>query len=252
MRIDNYTNSMGARAFVDSIIKFGANTTVGLTWEDIWQVDAAYTFLSSPGTLYMASDDNTNDLGLEVTIEGLDSNWLPVTLVQTLHAATSQTPVLVSTTEIIRVNRAYTSDSTETTGDVYIAREDGGTWVSGIPGTLTNTLAYISAEDQQTKQVIYSVSSKEREALWVWWAKTVSATTIRTRLRIREFGGVFRTRSNDQTTQNVRAGRDYVFPIRLPPRTDVLIQAEATSGSANVLAELDISKMDGVYTERDS
>lgn len=243
MRIDNYKNSYAAAAFLESNRKFGSNAGVATSWENIWELAANYTFLSTAGTLYMASTDNTNDLDLEITIEALDANWLPITLVVNLDGTGSQTPVLVSATTVMRVNRAYVSDPTAITGNVYIAREDAGTWVTGIPGTLTNTLAYVPASDQITLQCVYSTQGEDTEKLWEWESTTASAQATNVRIQIRYDGGTFITISKG-VINNSQIIKRWTFPWDLPPKTDVIVQAQAQAATSDVTAEFTTSKVE--------
>jgi hypothetical protein len=227
-----------------AVQKFGENTAVGTgAYENVWIPAALYTFLSSAGTMYMASTDDTNDKDLEITIEGLDANWVEQTIVENLDATASRTPVLVGSSAItwIRVNRAYVSGDTAITGNVNIAREDAGTWSGGAPGTATNIKAYIPAPHQQTMQTVYSTPADTTHRLWTWYASERSGNVTDFSLQIRSFGKVFRTRST-KVLDNFVDNREWRFPIRVFQKSDIMVMVQAQASPSSVVSEFELSR----------
>ena len=59
--------------------------------EDVWSFGGLYTFISSPVPLFISSSNNADNQ--EITISGLDENWLPQTQVITLTGQTKSPAV---------------------------------------------------------------------------------------------------------------------------------------------------------------
>ena len=57
------------------IQKFGLNTSVGSSFETIWDGDNVYTYPSSAGTATATSSNTGSDNDGTVEIQGLDSNY---------------------------------------------------------------------------------------------------------------------------------------------------------------------------------
>ncbi len=119
--------SSGMVLNADHINKFGRNPNIGGTPETIWQQGGLYTFLTSPSTVFVSSDDaddNPTGNGAQtVTIQGLDENYNQIEVTQPVNN-------LVGTTEFLRINRAFvaTAGSTGTNeGNVRISTAAGGT-----------------------------------------------------------------------------------------------------------------------------
>ena len=71
--------------------KFGRNTSVGTTLEDIWDVSANISFLTSAETILVQSSGNDNGASSTgartVTIEGLDNDWNEISETITTNAS---------------------------------------------------------------------------------------------------------------------------------------------------------------------
>lgn len=108
------------------------------------------TFPTSAATLYMASDDNADTA--EVTVEYLDSSGELQTVTADLNG---NTPVNLGVTGLDS-NRAYLSGDNQTAaGNIYITNDSAFT--SGVPDTLSSTLAFIPAGYGHTQQCLYQV-----------------------------------------------------------------------------------------------
>lgn len=224
--------SDGVTLKTDFIHKFGRNPSVGGAPETIWQHGGLYTYLSSPSTVFVSSndaDDNPTGNGAQtVTILGLDANYNPIEATQPVNN-------LVGTTEFLRVFRAFvaTAGSTGTNeGNILIstAASGGGTILADI-GTIGVGTTYGLG---QTQLSLYTVPAHCTGFLTRWnvgvgaYNDAVTAT-LYTR-EIEGVAGAFRTRD----IMDVPGGfhtRDYEIPIKLPPKTDIEIRAIASTGS---------------------
>ena len=244
-RIESYNNAEAAKALTANEQKFGSNAGIGTSFEDIWEIAADYNFLSTAATLYIGSS-NAGDTAVTVTVEGLDVNWdyqsVEVALDATDPQADQVTVVSAGGSETwIRVNRAWVSGATGAIGNIYIADEVPGTWgAGGLPGTIGNTVAYISIADQQTMQSVYSQPRDQVGSLVSWEVSNTTAQAAEAKIEIREFGGVFRTKSSvigiaNDTFQKVW----YTYP-KLFPKCDVKIAAKSDAATADFTGEFDI------------
>ena len=99
---------------LSGVHKFGYNSAVGTAYETIWDAGGTYAFPSAAGTVTVTSASGATDSGVEVTLEGLDENYAEQSETVTLNASGTFT----TTTEYLRLHRAYVSGSTATTGDI--------------------------------------------------------------------------------------------------------------------------------------
>jgi hypothetical protein len=244
-RIERYENAEAAKALTANEQKFGSNVGIGTSFEDIWEIQADYNFLSTAATLYMGSS-SASDTAVTVTVEGLDANWdyqkIEVALDATDPQADQVAVITASGSETwIRVNRAWVSGVTAAVGNIYIADEVPGTWgAGGLPGTIGNTVAYIPIADQQTMQAVYSMPRNQVGALVSWQVSNSTAQSSQAKIEVREFGGVFRTKSTvigiaNETFQKVW----YTYP-KLFPKCDIKIAAKADAATADFTGEFDI------------
>ena len=243
-RIDAFLNSEAAKALAPSVQKFGSNAGVGTSFEEIWEIGAAYNFLSTAATLYIGSSDAL-DTAVSVTVEGLDANWdlqfIEVALDGTDPQADQVAVITAGGSETwIRVNRAYVSSSTAAVGNIYIADEVPGTWgAGGLPGTIGNTVAYIPIADQQTQQAVYSTPRNKTTAISSWEVSNTTAQSSAARLQVRLFGEVFRTRSNVIGIANETFKKEWSSYVRVPPKSDIQLQAQADAATADFIGEFD-------------
>jgi len=224
--------SQGSVLGASYIHKFGRNPNIGGTPETIWQQGGLYTYLTSPSTVFVSSDDNddnpTGNGARTVTIQGLDANYNEIEATQPVNN-------LVGTTEFLRVNRAFVASAGSTgtnEGDVQISTEasGGGTVLADI-GTIGTGTTYGLG---QTMLGLYTIPSHCNGYLTRWnvgvGTYNSSATaTLYTRIYDPN-NGAFRARD----IMDVPGGfhtRDYEIPFFLPARTDVEIRAIASTGS---------------------
>lgn len=140
---------------------FGDNHAVGTTKEDIWRSGGLYNWIGTATQLKVSSssaqDAAAGTGAWSLTIEGLDSNWAPLTETVTL---TGQTQVTTSGA-FKRVNRIYMSGGSTKVGSggvnagaVYAYT---GTATAGTPNDLTKVYAKIEASEGSSTRAIYSV-----------------------------------------------------------------------------------------------
>jgi len=228
----NYTGlaiAQGGIAGYSSMNKFGENPDIdtGTDPEDIWDYGGTYTFSTTADITQISSSDNGDNQ--EITVIGLNSSWEEVTQTKDL---TGQTAATLGTA-LVRVYRAYNSDSTEFDGDVYITTTGAGL-SSGVPTTANTVRAMIRPEHQQTLMCIYTVPA-DRTAYftsgYVSFSKGKKDATADFAWKARGFGGVFQTKSKIGVSAAGSSAWSYNYgvPVTLPAKTDVKITCEEVS-----------------------
>ena len=101
----------------------------------VWDGDGDVTFLTSAVELFITSS-NTGDTDQTVTVNGVDTNWLPLT---TTAALNGQTEVSVGT--FLHVQKVTITAGSINAGDLYLAPTTART--GGVPNDLTLVLSKI-------------------------------------------------------------------------------------------------------------
>jgi len=216
----------------DFIHKFGRNPNVGGAPETIWMQGGIYSYLTSPSTVYVTSNDAADAAAgtgaRSVTVQGLDVNYQEVE--ETLTVGGS-----VSTVEFLRVFRAFVVDSgSEGTnvGDVKVTTGAGGsgTVLADIGTIGTGTTFGLG----QSQLALYTIPAHCTGYLITWnvgIGAYNSTATVSLYTRVFDTGyESFRTRD----IMDVPGGfhtRNYNVPIKIPARTDIEVRAIASTGS---------------------
>jgi hypothetical protein len=219
-----------SRGLIDGhkrVFKFGYNGLIQNVEETIWDVGGLYTYPSSAVTMTATSSSGATDSGIEVTIQGVDTNYAELSETVTLDAAGTAT----TTGSFLRVYRAFVSGSTASAGNITIA--NGGT-----------TYAYVSAADQQTLMALWTVPAGYTAYLFQLdtTAFTVQNNKVATiRMLTRELNGVFRTQNKFDLFEG-SYHQDITCPQPIPEKTDIEFRAIADSSNADlrVAATFDI------------
>ena len=192
-----------------AINKFGHSSTVGSTFQTVWDGNNVYPWPSSAGTLTIASDSGSDNNAV-VTVEGLDSDWNLQSEELTITGA-------VGTKSFIRIYRAYVK--TPGTGQT--------TNVGNISITHTTVVrAKIIADAGQTLMAIYSVPAGYTAYILKFQGSMAKQKECQFRGRFRLFGGAFRT-GGQWGSFGVPVTYDYPVPLTFPAKTDFEIQVLA-------------------------
>lgn len=147
-----------------------AATSTSANTSALWEYDSIKpALLTSASQLKVSSSDAAD--AAQVKIEGLDSNWEYLSETVTL---TGQSQV-TTTNSFLRVNRAYTVDSGQQDGVVYIYT--GGA-SSGVPSTPANTLERINANKGVSRTARWSVEAGHKAQIVKFGGHTTSANNI--------------------------------------------------------------------------
>lgn len=191
-----------------SIDKFGLNSSVGGSYETIWDGGATYAYPGSAVAMTVTSAGGSTDEDVEVTVVGLDTNYDQVTQTVTLDASGTAT-----TTALLRVFRAFTASEQLATGTVTIS-------ASAV------TYAQYSVDFQQTLMAVYTIPRGKTGYLLSANLSSTKEKDITGKLMMREFGGALRTKGL-VLTPGQPFQRTWSIPQQIPARTDIEIRAKA-------------------------
>jgi len=222
------------------IHKFGRNPSIGGAPETVWMNGGIYTYLTSPSTVYVSSDNGNDAAGgtgaRTVTVQGLDVNYNSVE--ETLTVGGS-----VSTVEFLRVFRAFVVEAGSVgtnIGNVLVSTGAGG------GGTVLADIGTIGTGSTfglgQTQLSLYTIPANCTGYLTTWnvgIGAYNSSATVSLYTRVYDNGNLgFRTRD----IMDVPGGyhtRNYDIPIHIPAKTDIEVRAIASTGTT-VSASFDL------------
>ncbi len=218
----------------EAVHKFGRNEEIdtGTDPEDVWTYGGVYTYNDTPSIQYISSS-NALDIGMEITVEGLDENYEQQSVTVLLNG---QAQTQIGTGELfVRVFRAFTSGPIAFAGNVLIYDDTVVSVTLGVPSPTTSVKAEIRALDQQTYMALYTVPAG-KTAYFMQHSSDIIKTNSSAQnavldIRIREFGGVFRSKQLDGLTTDGSSSFDFVFtlPERIPEKSDILMQIRSVS-----------------------
>ena len=198
------------------VTKFGYSSSVGGTFQTIWDGNSTYIYPSSAGTATVTSTNTASDNGGTVEIQGLDSNYDIAT--ETLVIGGS-----AGTKSFIRVFRAIMK--TATTGNANV-----GT-LSVIVSTVT--VAKITPEYGQTLMSVYTIPRNKRG--YIVQLDIGSSKDLENEIRIiaKQItnGNVWNTKEFI-TTRGGFIQKNYIYPLKFDQKTDIEIVAKSSATSS--------------------
>ena len=199
-----------------AIQKFGYNSSVGTSFETIWDGGGDYTFITSPSTATATSSDTGSDNNGTIEIVGLDSNYDLATETITIGGS-------ASTTSFIRVFRAR-----------MINANTGNTNVGTITITVSSTtIAQIQPTYGQTLMAVYTVPRFFQAYLVQLDVGSSKDLENEIKFRIKELdnGNSWNTRSF-VTTRGGFTEKNFHVPEIIPAKTDIEMRAKSSATSS--------------------
>jgi len=198
------------------VTKFGYSSSVGGTFQTIWDGNSTYIYPSSAGTATVTSTNTASDNGGTVEIQGLDSNYDIAT--ETLIIGGS-----AGTKSFIRVFRAVMK--TATTGNANV-----GT-LSVIVSTVT--VAKITPEYGQTLMSVYTIPRNKRGYIVQLDVGTSKDLENEIRIIAKQItnGNVWNTKEF-LTTRGGFIQKNYIYPLKFDEKTDIEIVAKSSATSS--------------------
>jgi hypothetical protein len=191
------------------IDKFGYLPTATSSYKTVWDGDNLYTYPSSAVTMTATSASGATDSGVEVTIQGLDTDYVELTETVTLDGS----GIATTTGEFLRVFRAFISNGQAADGNVSIA--NGGT-----------TYALIGSDYQQTLMAVYTIPKGKRGYLVAANISVEKSQPVVSKLMTGVGGGILRA-NGIVSTNGVPFQRVWQLPPVLDEKTDIEIRAKA-------------------------
>ena len=196
---------------IGGIDKFGYLPTATTSYKTVWDGDNVYTYPSAATTMNVVSSAGGTDNGIAITIQGLDASYNQVT--ETVTLGDDSAGGTATTTEFLRVFRAFVSGGTNITGNVTI-QQDGVVY------------AKIFAEMQQTLMAVYTIPAGFTGYLVAGNLSVEKNQPVVAKLMTRPSGGVLRV-TGLVTSFGVPFQRVWQIPPVLDEKTDIEIRAKA-------------------------
>lgn len=147
---------------VSVVNKFGRNDTIGTSaTETIWDGSNAYSFPATAAITHIRSAvDSAATQGLQVEVQGLDTNWDLTLQTATLDGTNSTTEVAL-TTALRRVFRMKVVDSTTADQNIWVG-------ATGMAAATANGI--IIAGNNQTLMAVYTVPADKKAYMTNYYA----------------------------------------------------------------------------------
>jgi len=211
----------------DNVHKFGAvptmsNNNSGTIW-DVNDTNYPWASWDTAGTVNVPVV-NVADDGVELTIIGLDENYLPQT--QTVVVSSSVLTPVQGTWK--RIYRAYCTTATNV-GDILIQKD-------------AVTVAKINAGKAQTLMAVYTVPANFTGYLLKGVCTCGASADATGDMFVRYFGqSSFRVgHSFEVSGTGGEYTYDFAIPIRIPEKSDIDVRAAVRTNNARVTAAFDM------------
>lgn len=212
--------------------KFGAvpsmsTNTTGTVWD---KNDTVYPW-STWDTAGVINIDaaSASDVGKQITVVGLDGNYLETTETITLASQTNNT----GSVSFKRVFRAYVVDGNTNVGAITIQRN-------------STDVAIISAGLGQTLMAIYTVPAGKTGYLYKGTCSAQAGADATGNMHVRYFGqSSFRVGHSFEV--NGAGGQyvyDFSFPIPVPEKSDIDVRLTTRSNNGRFTAAFDVLLID--------
>ena len=210
--------------------KFGYNSTLPTSYEDVWDGSAVYTYTATPVEMHCSSSNATDTQ--EIEVEGLDGSWHHQTITQTLAG---QTETLIGSADTLwmRVFRIRNLGSTNNAGVIYVYEND--TVTAGVPDTASKIRAQIAIGNNQTLMALWTVPAGTKAYMTDFFSSTSSTKLVTIGLFVRPYGGVFQIKHLEAFSQT-RFQHRFELPVRIEAKSDITIKAKVTVAGGDCYA----------------
>lgn len=224
---------------ITQILKFGRNDTMASgVREDVWDGSSIYTWPATADITHIKAAAS-GDEGLNIEIQGLDTDYALVTQEKALDGTDSSTLVALDTA-LRRVFRKKVKDSTDATNDIECYNSAGTTLYSRI-----------STPFNQTLMALYTVPAGKTAYLTRYYCmvnKKVNAS-VEVELYVRPFGEVFQLKHNGVIASGGDAHWDFNFfphspPMKIEEKSDIKLTGIASAAGVDSSAGFDLILVD--------
>ena len=214
--------------FIAGVSKYGYNSSIINSTEDVWSNGGILSFLSSAETMNIvsteAADKGTPTAGTgarTVEIFGVDENYMPISETVTLNGTTN----VLTVKSFLRVNRMRVS--TVGTGEV----NEGV--ISATASTASTVQAAIPADSGSTFKSQYTVPAGFDAFIRTVNYGALNNDQVQFDLQTRSLGGSWITRDRVSTVESF-IPPPFQVPIRVSAKSDIRVQAIRVAGSGTV------------------
>jgi len=230
--------------------KFGRNADVDQAWEDIWITGGEYAWPTTASTLEVISN-SANDTAAgtgarSITIEGLDSDWNPISETIATAGLSAST---ATTAKFLRVNRCYVATCGEyatlskglNKGDIILRISSAGATQA--------TIDFVTPMGTGQSEVArYSVAAKSRAYIASIFMQVDGIKVSDIAILVRENGDTiaapFAPRRVRQYFPGVVGVESYRPTVPLgpyPAKSDIWFAANAAAVNTEVAIEFEIN-----------
>lgn len=209
-----------------TIHKFGSNSDITSSVsvanpETIWDGSSEYEFPLDLGESIQVESSNTGD-SQEIIVQGLDENFLEQSWTGNLNGTSAVNVQGLWS----RVFRAFNNDSSDISGDINIFKS----------GDTSKSYAQILNGNNQTLMSVYTIPANYTGYLIKYQAtahnsQSSSEIGYTLQMKTREEGKVFRVKSTTSVGTSFEVSKDYLFPLKLEPKTDIIFNAVSANGN---------------------
>jgi hypothetical protein len=210
----NFQIGRGLIRGASHINKFGYNSTVGSSFETVWDGSNLYTYIDTAGTALVTSSNTSDDNNGTVEIQGLDANYNVQTVTATIGgSATTETFI-----RVFRVKMLTANTGTSNVGTITITVD-------------SKSAALISPTKGQTLMAVYTIPAGKKGYLLKFQGNLEKAKESEFQIMTRPFGGAFNIKGKFGSPGDV-VNYDYPVPLEFDEKTDIEIQVKAGATTA--------------------
>jgi hypothetical protein len=210
----NFQIARGLIRGASHINKFGYNSSVGATFETVWDGSNLYTYIGTAGTALVTSSNTSDDNNGTVEIQGLDANYNVQTVTATIGgSATTETFI-----RVFRVKMLTANTGTSNVGTITVTVD-------------STAAAIISPTKGQTLMAVYTIPAGKKGYLLKLQGNLEKAKESEFQLMAKPFGGAFNIKGKFGSSGDV-VNYDYPVPLEFDEKTDIEVQVRAGATTA--------------------
>lgn len=211
--------------------KFGDNSAIGTSFEDIWNQGGTLVHLSSAETMNIVSTSTADDgapagTGAQtLKVLGLDNNYNEISETITLNGTTN----VLTSNSYLRVHTMYviTAGSGQTNAGVITATASAAATVQG----------HVTIGYGRTTQCMYTVPAGKTLYIKSLTVSVEKSKDIEVHLDVRKFGEIFVVR---KVLRLFEAAADIIIDHGIPilEKSDFRIKGKTSAGTVGAAAEV--------------
>ena len=210
----NFQIARGLIRGASHINKFGYSSTVGSSFQTVWDGSNLYSYIDTAGTALVTSSNTTADNGSTVEIQGLDANYNVQTVTATIGGSATQETFI----RVFRVKLLTANTGTSNVGTITVTVD-------------STAAAIISPTKGQTLMAVYTIPAGKKGYLLKLQGNLEKAKESEFQLMARPFGGAFNIKGKFGSSGDV-VNYDYPVPLEFDEKTDIEIQVRAGATTA--------------------